>query len=103
MEKRKRPDIDHVLQKIGEMSTLIKGIPNAESEWRKLVDPLPTDLNVKESNQTQTSRNLVYEITQAMHGMGKGNTVTGGTNLHGQGQSNLCGIFGINTGLRHAT
>ena len=97
-----RPKIDHVVREIGEIAILIWGNPNSESEWRKLVNPLPTDLNVKLTNQTSTSRNLVYEITQAMDGMGKGKTVTGGTALHGQGKSNLCGIFGINTGFRHA-
>ena len=91
--------IVHVVREIGAISTLIR---DSESEWMKLVNPLPTDMNVKLTNQTSTSRNLVYEIRHAMDGMGKGKTVTGGTALHGQGKSNLCGIFGINTGLRHA-
>ena len=102
MDPEKRPKIDHVMREIRVLTILIRGIPNAESEWRKLVNPLPTDLNVDLTNQTSTSRNLVYEITQAMSEMGTGKTVTGGTELHGQGTSNLCGIFGINTGLRHA-
>ncbi len=90
------------MQEIEEISTLIRGIPNANSEWDKLVNPLPTECGVKVTNQTTSSRNLVYEITQAMGGMGMGKTVTEGTQLHGQGKSNLCGLFGINSGLRHA-
>ena len=91
-----------MVQKIGEISTLIRGIPNADTEWDILVNPLPTECGVKLTNQTTSSRNLVYEITQAMGGMGMGKTVTEGTQLHGQGKSNLCGLFGINSGLRHA-
>ena len=94
--------IDKVVRKIEKISTLIRGIPNADSEWDILVNPLPTECGVKLTNQTTSSRNLVYEITQAMDGMGMGKTVTEGTQLHGQGESNLCGLFGINSGLRHA-
>ncbi len=71
-------------------------------EWANLVNPLPTEVGVNVTNQTRTSRNLVYEITQAMEGVKHSHTVTDGTQLHGQGKSNLCGLFGINSGLRHA-
>ena len=63
--------------------------------------PLPRECGMKVTNQTQTSRNLVYEITQAMKGVKHCRTVTGGTRLHGQSASNLCWAFGINTGVRY--
>ena len=102
MDQKKRPKIDEVVQKIGEISSLVLKIPDVDNVWAGMMSHLPKETGVKLTNQTQTSRNLVYEITEAMGGMGIGRTVTGGTQLHGQGKSNLCGMFGINSGLRHA-
>ena len=102
MEPEDRPGITGVVQEIREISSLVLQIPDADKVWAEMMSHLPKESGVKWTNQTQTSRNLVYEITEAMGGMGIGRTVTGGTQLHGQGKSNLCGMFGINSGLRHA-
>ena len=102
MGTEKRPEIDEVVQKFEEISSLVLQIPDVDNVWAGMMSDLPEESGVKLTNQTQTSRNLVYEITEAMGGMGIGRTVTGGTQLHGQGKSNLCGMFGINSGLRHA-
>ena len=98
-----RPTIDNVkkrLKKIQKKFTKQKDID--EDIWQMMNDHISSSAKVTVDERTQCSRNVALEIGKQMNDVWRGNPVTGGTDGHDQGVSNLCHSFAPTTALRKA-
>ena len=101
IDPSKRPSISEVLKILDSTGALISNDPKIEVDWKSFhsLIKVPAEFNVDE--QTQCSRDVFNEISQISLKAKSGQTITGGTKLHNQNDTNLCTYLATISALRH--